>query len=116
MDQTAAHVSYKPQQPERKEYNNNRPQHCFFLLLSQVLERGEPSHFQERIIEAQRAYRERLEFLSSWHDSTLLTKSANAWGKRKGTASAFNLIRVFALVLALFCVLFQLISSTLSNL
>ena len=57
MDQTAAHVSYKSQQPERKEYYNNRPQHCFFLLLSQFLERDETYHFHKRFIEAQRVYR-----------------------------------------------------------
>jgi hypothetical protein len=62
-DQTAAHVSYQSQQPEHEEYYNNRPQHCFFLLLSQVLERDETSHFQEPLIEAQRAYRKCLEFI-----------------------------------------------------
>jgi len=40
MDQVATNATEQPQQPEHDEYCNNRPQHCFLLLLimlSQVL-------------------------------------------------------------------------------
>jgi hypothetical protein len=33
MDQVAANATKQPQQPKHDEYCNNRPKHCFLLLL-----------------------------------------------------------------------------------